>query len=87
MKNQKIEGLSDEGINESFPTNGYRSLYGSSKYSSELFIHEYGKYKNLEYIINRCSMIAGPWQMGKIDQGVVTHWLASHNFKKELSYI
>ena len=82
MGNQNIKGLSDEGINESFPMNGYRSFYGSSKYSSELFIHEYGKYKNLEYIINRCSMIAGPWQMGKIDQGVVTYWLASHIFKK-----
>ena len=87
MNKQNIKGLSDEGINESFTMNGYRSLYGSSKYSSELFIHEYGKYKNLEYIINRCSMIAGPWQMGKIDQGVVTHWLASHIFKKELRYI
>ena len=46
-KKQNIKGLSDEGINESFTLNGYRSLYGSSKYSSELFIHEYGKYKNL----------------------------------------
>ena len=87
MENQNIKGLSDEGINESFPMNGYRSFYGSSKYSSELFIHEYGKYKNLEYIINRCSMVAGPWQMGKIDQGIVTYWLASHIFKKELRYM
>ncbi len=87
LKKQDVKGLSDEGINESFSLNGYRSLYGSSKYSSELFIHEYGKYKNLEYIINRCSMVAGPWQMGKIDQGVVTYWLASHIFKKKLRYI
>ena len=87
IKNQNVKGLSNEGINESFNMDGYRSLYGSSKYSSELFIHEYGKYKNLEYIINRCSMVAGPWQMGKIDQGVVTYWLASHIFKKELRYI
>ena len=86
-KNQDIKGLSNEGINESLSMNGYRSLYGSSKYSSELFIHEYGKYKNLKYIINRCSMVAGPWQMGKIDQGVVTYWLSSHIYKKELKYI
>ena len=32
-------------------------------------------------------MVAGPWQMGKIDQGVVTYWLASHIFKKKLRYI
>ena len=87
MKNQNIKGLSNEGINESFDMNGYRSLYGSSKYSSELFIHEYGKYKNLKYIINRCSMVAGPWQMGKIDQGVVTYWVSSHVYKKNLKYI
>ena len=86
-KNQNIKGFSNEGINELFDMDGYRSLYGSSKYSSELFIHEYGKYKNLKYIINRCSMVAGPWQMGKIDQGVVTYWLSSHIYKKELKYI
>ena len=87
IKNQNIEGLSNEGIKESLNMNGYRSLYGSSKYSSELFILEYGRYKNLQYIINRCSMIAGPWQMGKMDQGVVSYWLSSHIFKKELKYI
>ena len=87
LKNQDIKGLSNEGIKESFNMKGYRSLYGASKYSSELFIHEYGKYKNLKYIINRCSMVAGPWQMGKIDQGVVTYWLSSHIYKKELKYI
>ncbi len=87
VKNQNLKGLSNDGIKESFNMNGYRSLYGSSKYSSELFIHEYGKYKNLEYTINRCSMIAGPWQMGKIDQGVVTYWVSSHIYKKELKYI
>ena len=32
-------------------------------------------------------MVAGPWQMGKFDQGVVTYWLSSHIFKKELRYI
>tara|TARA_S200000501_G_scaffold129580_1_gene122447 strand:+ start:6728 stop:7801 length:1074 start_codon:yes stop_codon:yes gene_type:complete len=87
MENQDIKGLSNEGINESFDMNGYRSLYGSSKYSSELFIHEYGKYKNLNYIINRCGVVAGPWQMGKIDQGVITYWLSSHIYKTKLKYI
>ena len=33
------------GINELFDMNGYRSLYGASKFSSELFILEFGKYK------------------------------------------
>ncbi len=87
VKNQDIKGLSNNGIQESFNMNGYRSLYGSSKYSSELFIHEYGKYKNLKYIINRCSMVAGPWQMGKIDQGLITYWISAHIYKKRLKYI
>ncbi len=31
-------------------------------------------------VINRCGLIAGPWQMGKSDQGVVTLWVAAHYF-------
>jgi nucleoside-diphosphate-sugar epimerase len=32
-------------------------------------------------------VIAGPWQMGKVDQGVFTHWALSHRFERPLSYI
>jgi CDP-paratose 2-epimerase len=32
-------------------------------------------------------VIAGPWQMGKVDQGVFTHWVLSHHLGRELSYI
>ncbi len=38
-------------------------------------------------LINRCGVIAGPWQMGKVDQGFVALWVASHIWKKPLSYI
>ena len=38
-------------------------------------------------LINRCGILAGPWQMGKVDQGVVTLWLARHVFDRELTYI
>ena len=38
-------------------------------------------------VINRCGVIAGPWQMGKVDQGVVALWVAKHHFEQELSYI
>ncbi|HZO06903.1 MAG TPA: NAD-dependent epimerase/dehydratase family protein, partial [Solirubrobacterales bacterium] len=31
--------------------------------------------------------IAGPWQMGKVDQGVFTHWMLAHHFGNPLSYI
>lgn len=32
-------------------------------------------------------MIAGPWQMGKVDQGVFTLWMLAHHFGRELRYI
>src|SRR5690606_5257839 len=32
-------------------------------------------------------VIAGPRQMGKTDQGVVTLWMARHFWKKDLTYI
>jgi CDP-paratose 2-epimerase len=32
-------------------------------------------------------VIAGPWQMGKVDQGVFTHWMLAHHFGRPLSYI
>ena len=38
-------------------------------------------------MIDRCGVIAGPWQMGKVDQGVFSWWLLSHLFGRPLSYI
>ena len=36
--------------------------------------------------MNRCGVIAGPWQMGKVDQGVFTYWLLAHHFGRPLEY-
>ncbi len=38
-------------------------------------------------MINRCGVIAGPWQMGKVDQGVFTYWMLAHHFRRPLQYI
>ncbi|WP_339787993.1 MAG: NAD-dependent epimerase/dehydratase family protein [Imperialibacter sp.] len=84
---QSIGGVSAKGISEEFPLKGSRSFYGSSKLASELFIEEYTAYGGLKAIVNRCGVIAGPGQMGKVDQGVLTLWVARHFWKKELSYI
>jgi CDP-paratose 2-epimerase len=86
-ESQVISGVSSIGISESFPMDGYRSLYGASKLSSELIINEYNQFYNLKTVINRCGVLTGPWQMGKIDQGVVVLWMARHFWKKSLSYI
>jgi len=85
--NQEMPGISPKGIAEHFPMDGPRSFYGASKFSSELFIREYIEFYNLKAVINRCGVLTGPWQMGKVDQGVVVLWLARHYFQGELSYI
>jgi CDP-paratose 2-epimerase len=84
---QHFEGISQKGLNEKFPLEGYRSLYGTTKLASEYFIQEYKQFYGLRTVINRCGVLTGPWQMGKIDQGVIVLWLAKHFWKQELSYI
>jgi len=84
---QSLPGASANGISENFPLTGVRSLYGMTKLAAELMIAEYSSAYGFRYAINRCGVIAGPWQMGKIDQGVVTLWVAAHHFRNPLSYI
>lgn len=79
-------GWSARGIDESFPLAGSRSLYGATKLCSELIIAEYVALYGLRAVINRCGVIAGPWQMGKVDQGFVVLWAARHLFEGALSY-
>ena len=86
-ENQSFTGISNNGITENFPLNGARSFYGTSKLASELLIQEYVEFYGLKAVINRCGVLTGPWQMGKIDQGVIVLWLAKHYWKNNLSYI
>jgi CDP-paratose 2-epimerase len=87
LPDQEITGVSEQGISERFPLEGARSLYGATKLCSELLIQEYGAMYGLRFIINRCGVITGPWQMGKVDQGVFALWVARHYFRQELSYV
>ncbi len=84
---QELNGVTKEGIAENFSLEGFRSLYGATKLSSEFLIREFNQFYNIRTVINRCGVITGPWQMGKVDQGVVVLWVASHFWKKELSYL
>ena len=79
-------GWSACGITENFPLNGSRSLYGATKLCAELIISEYVALYGLRAVINRCGVLAGPWQMGKVDQGFVVLWAARHLFGGALSY-
>jgi CDP-paratose 2-epimerase len=84
---QHIPGVTADGISEQFTLDGARSLYGATKLAAELLLHEYGDMYRMPFVINRCGVIAGPWQMGKVDQGVVALWVAAHRLKMPLSYI
>jgi CDP-paratose 2-epimerase len=84
---QPVPGASAEGISEEFPLHGARTLYGASKLAAELLVQEYAESSGIATVVNRCGVIAGPWQMGKVDQGVFTHWVLSHHFGRPLSYI
>jgi CDP-paratose 2-epimerase len=84
---QLVPGVSGQGIGENFPLAGSRSLYGATKLASELMVEEYNEMFGLQTVINRCGVITGPYQMGKVDQGVIVLWMAKHFWKKELSYV
>ena len=84
---QPVAGAGEAGISEAFPLEGARTLYGSTKLAAELLIAEYRDAYGLQAVVNRCGVIAGPWQMGKVDQGVFTYWMLAHHFGQALSYI
>ena len=83
---QTLTGISPRGLAEDFPLEGYRSLYGATKLCSEYLIQEYHHFYGLRTVINRCGVLAGPWQMGKVDQGVVVLWVARHLWPQPLGY-
>jgi len=74
-------------INENFSTLKPKSIYGLTKFASEMLIEEFSYAFKIKYIINRCGVIAGPLQFGKVDQGFVSLWIWNHIIKKKLKYI
>ena len=87
LPDQSQPGITTDGIDETFPLDGARSLYGATKYAAELFISEYAAMYGLRAIVNRCGVVAGPWQMGRVDQGIMALWISRHLFRGSLSYI
>jgi CDP-paratose 2-epimerase len=80
-------GISSRGVSETLDLTGARSLYGYTKLSAEQLIEEYRATFGLKSVINRCGVIAGPWQFGKVDQGVAALWVIAHHFGRPLRYI
>ena len=79
--------LEAPAVSEAFPLDGPRTLYGATKLAAEHLVTEYGAVYGLPTVINRCGVIAGPWQMGKVDQGVFSFWVLAHHEERPLSYI
>jgi CDP-paratose 2-epimerase len=84
---QRLPGASPAGISEEFPLEGARTPYGATKLAAELLIAEYAESFSLRAVIDRCGVIAGPWQMAKVDQGIFTYWLLAHYFGRPLEYL
>lgn len=74
-------------IDLKFSTKSPRSIYGFTKLASEELIQEFSYIFNFKYIINRLGVIAGPGQMGKVDQGFISLWTWRHLRKSSLQYI
>ena len=81
------KGLTASGIAESFPTDTARSIYGATKLCSEQIAQEYAHTYKMKIILDRCGVIAGRGQFGKVDQGVFTMWVANHHYGLPLRYI
>ena len=74
--------------NRVYPIDGkIRSLYGATKLSSEHLLIEYANMFGFRYVINRPSIVAGPYQRGDLYQGLIGYWIKQHLYGGDLDYI
>lgn len=81
------QGISENGVSIEFPLSGTRTLYGATKLSAELLIREYADVYDFPALVFRFGVLAGPWQMGKLDQGFTALWVARHLAGRGLDYV
>jgi len=81
------DGLTAEGLAESFSTAAPVSLYGSTKLASEALALEYGETFEFPVFVNRCGVLAGAGQFGRPDQGIFAYWIHSWKQLRPLNYI
>ena len=86
-RDQALPGISAEGIAETFPLDGARTFYGATKLAAELLVAEHRETYGVRAVVDRFGVIAGPWQMGRVDQGIVAHWVIAHHFGRPLQYL
>ena len=76
-----------KSIGLKFDTSSPKTLYGFTKLASEDLIREFSYANNIKYIVNRCGVITGPWQMGKVDQGFVSFFVWNILNKRNIKFI
>ncbi len=65
---------------------GAKTIYGFTKSASEELIKEYSYSEKIKYIINRCGIISGPGQYGKVEQGLISLWMWRHINNINITY-
>ncbi len=80
-------GFTLEGVSESFSTAAPVSLYGATKLASEVMALEYAYTFGFPIWVNRCGVIAGAGQFGKIDQGIFSFWIYQWLLERNLGFI
>lgn len=80
-------GLTLRGVSEQFSTTPPVSLYGTTKLASELLALEYGAAFNFPVFVNRCGVLAGAGQFGRMDQGIFSYWIHSYAAGRPLRYL
>ncbi len=83
---QVLPGVTTAGVLEDFNTTLPRSFYGATKLASEYLVQEFTEAYGLKSVIYRCGVVAGPGQIGTVDQGVFTRWVAHHYFQRPVVY-
>jgi len=84
---RRIPGAGLQGVAEDFDTSPPLSLYGTTKRASELLALEYSGLFGFPAWVNRCGVLAGPGQFGRIDQGIFSFWIHSWKAGRPLSYL
>lgn len=85
LSENRVKGLVNGSITESFSTEGFKSLYGFTKLSSEDLIIQYSRINKFNFIINRSGLICGKYQRGNIQQGIVSFLAKSALEKKTIN--
>lgn len=80
-------GVSNAGVEESFPVRQPISLYGATKLCSEIMALEYGGAFGFPVWVNRCGNLAGAGQFGTAEQGIFSYWIHAHARRAPLRYI